>query len=222
MEWSQPELLGEVVSARAGQAGATIGENWYIVGGGDNKSGRKAITLYDGFKLGIFFRLLYMSMNFAIGALETLVLNMSTLVWSVVSRVKGRDPLASEVINSICSLFSFPLYIWNARLLHRFFLCILRGTNNNFTCMKEGTLICFLFQGLSLCSTSVDGINLLVAFGGYNGNYHNEVLESCKQPRRTSYRVCILEKDLYLLFATYSVCRSKPKVIFRNLNIAFS
>lgn len=42
-----------------------------------------------------------MSMNFAIGALETLVLNMSTRVWSVVSRVKGRDPLASEVINSI-------------------------------------------------------------------------------------------------------------------------
>lgn len=70
MEWSQPQIQGEGATARAGHAGATIGEYWYIVGGGDNRS----------------------------GASETLVLNMSKLVWSVLTSVKERDPLASEVI----------------------------------------------------------------------------------------------------------------------------
>ncbi|XP_058077218.1 acyl-CoA-binding domain-containing protein 6 isoform X2 [Magnolia sinica] len=69
MEWSQPQIQGEEVTARAGHAGATIDENWYIVGGGDNKS----------------------------GASETLALNMPKLIWSVVTSIKGRDPLASEV-----------------------------------------------------------------------------------------------------------------------------
>lgn len=40
MEWSQPQLQGDLVSPRAGHAGVTIGDNWYIVGGGDNKSGK--------------------------------------------------------------------------------------------------------------------------------------------------------------------------------------
>jgi hypothetical protein len=40
MEWSQPQLQGHLLTPRAGHAGVTIGENWYIVGGGDNKSGR--------------------------------------------------------------------------------------------------------------------------------------------------------------------------------------
>jgi len=39
MEWSQPLVQGDLVTARAGHAGITIDENWYIVGGGDNKSG---------------------------------------------------------------------------------------------------------------------------------------------------------------------------------------
>jgi len=82
---------------RAGHAGVSIGENWYIVGGGDNKS----------------------------GVSETMVLNMSTLVWSVVTTVQGRVPLASE--------------------------------------------------GLSLVLTSNNGEDILVAFGGYNGRYSNEV-----------------------------------------------
>lgn len=34
---------------------------------------------------------------FFAGVSETLVLNMSTLTWSVVSSVEGRVPLASEV-----------------------------------------------------------------------------------------------------------------------------
>lgn len=33
------------------------------------------------------------------GASETVVLNMSTLAWSVVTTVQGRVPLASEVIH---------------------------------------------------------------------------------------------------------------------------
>ncbi|KAL6534893.1 hypothetical protein OROGR_013568 [Orobanche gracilis] len=61
---------GEIPSPRAGHAGVTIGETWFILGRGDNKSG--------------------------IGVSETVVLNMSTLIWSVVTTVQGRVPLASE------------------------------------------------------------------------------------------------------------------------------
>lgn len=97
MDWSQPETQGAVVSPRGGHASAAVNENWYIVGGGDNKS----------------------------GVTETLVLSMSKLVWSVVTDVRARDQLASE--------------------------------------------------GLSLCSATIDGQQLIVAFGGYNGTYNNEV-----------------------------------------------
>ncbi|XP_078435628.1 acyl-CoA-binding domain-containing protein 6-like isoform X2 [Wolffia australiana] len=76
MEWSKPIPQGIVPSPRAGHAGVTVGENWYIVGGGDNKT----------------------------GASETLVLNMSTLVWSVVTTVQGRMPVASEGLSLVsCS-----------------------------------------------------------------------------------------------------------------------
>ncbi|KAL5569474.1 hypothetical protein UlMin_026049 [Ulmus minor] len=97
MEWSQPQTLGDLVTPRAGHAGITIDENWYIVGGGDNSN----------------------------GCPETLVLDMSKLVWSVFTSVKQRDPLASE--------------------------------------------------GLSGCSVLIEGHKHLVAFGGYNGKYSNEV-----------------------------------------------
>lgn len=73
-EWSQPETGGDYVTPRAGHSGTTINGNWFIVGGGDNKS----------------------------GATETLVLDMTKLIWSVVTRVNERDPLASEGI-SVCS-----------------------------------------------------------------------------------------------------------------------
>lgn len=68
MEWSQPQIQGDLVNARAGHAGINIGGKWYIVGGGDNKT----------------------------GALDTLVLDMSKLALSVLTSVKERDPLASE------------------------------------------------------------------------------------------------------------------------------
>uniref|UniRef100_A0A7N0TLY7 Acyl-CoA-binding domain-containing protein n=1 Tax=Kalanchoe fedtschenkoi TaxID=63787 RepID=A0A7N0TLY7_KALFE len=74
MEWSQPEIRGDSVSVRAGHAGVCIDDNWYIVGGGDNRSGSP----------------------------ETLVLNTSKLVWSVATSVKERDALASEGL-SLCS-----------------------------------------------------------------------------------------------------------------------
>lgn len=97
MEWSRPTQQGEIPTPRAGHAGVTIGENWFLVGGGNNKS----------------------------GVSETVVLNMSTLVWSVVTSVQGRVPLASE--------------------------------------------------GLSLVVSSYSGEDVIVAFGGYNGRYNNEV-----------------------------------------------
>lgn len=39
MEWSRPQLQGDLVTARAGHTGVAVNGNWYIVGGGDNKSG---------------------------------------------------------------------------------------------------------------------------------------------------------------------------------------
>lgn len=39
MEWSRPTQQGEIPSPRAGHAGVAVGENWFIVGGGNNKSG---------------------------------------------------------------------------------------------------------------------------------------------------------------------------------------
>lgn len=47
MEWSQPQTQGDLVAPRAGHAGITIDENWYIVGGGDNKNGILLIELYN-------------------------------------------------------------------------------------------------------------------------------------------------------------------------------
>lgn len=39
MEWSQPESQGAYVTPRGGHASTIIDEKWYIVGGGDNRSG---------------------------------------------------------------------------------------------------------------------------------------------------------------------------------------
>ncbi|KAG2655086.1 hypothetical protein PVAP13_1NG552300 [Panicum virgatum] len=97
LEWSQPDTQGAHIAPRSGHAGTLIDENWYIVGGGDNAS----------------------------GATDTIVMNASKFVWSVVTSVSARDPLACE--------------------------------------------------GLILCSTTIDGENFLIAFGGYNGKYSNEI-----------------------------------------------
>ncbi|PNT06215.1 hypothetical protein POPTR_013G018800v4 [Populus trichocarpa] len=78
MEWTRPTQQGEIPTPRAGHAGVTVGENWFIVGGGDNKS----------------------------GVSETAVLNMSTLVWSVVTSVQGRVPLASEGLSLVLSSYN--------------------------------------------------------------------------------------------------------------------
>lgn len=44
MEWSRPTQQGDIPSPRAGHAGVTVGESWFIVGGGDNKSGTDWMT----------------------------------------------------------------------------------------------------------------------------------------------------------------------------------
>ncbi|CAN0897140.1 Acyl-CoA-binding domain-containing protein 4 [Linum grandiflorum] len=75
MEWTRPTQQGDIPSPRSGHASVTVGENWFIVGGGDNKS----------------------------GASETVVLNMSTLVWSIVTSVEGRVPVASEGLSLVVS-----------------------------------------------------------------------------------------------------------------------
>ncbi|KAJ7977955.1 acyl-CoA-binding domain-containing protein 4 [Quillaja saponaria] len=78
MEWSRPTQQGSIPTPRAGHAGVTVGENWFIVGGGDNKS----------------------------GVSETAILNMSTLVWSVVTSVQGRVPVASEGLSLVVSSYN--------------------------------------------------------------------------------------------------------------------
>lgn len=78
MEWSRPTQQGEIPTPRAGHAGVPVGENWFIVGGGDNKS----------------------------GVSETVVLNMSTLVWSVVTTVEGRIPVASEGLSLVVGSYN--------------------------------------------------------------------------------------------------------------------
>ncbi|XP_050384662.1 acyl-CoA-binding domain-containing protein 4 [Argentina anserina] len=78
MEWSRPTQQGQIPTPRAGHAGVPIGENWFIVGGGDNKS----------------------------GVSETVVLNMSTLVWSVVTTVEGRIPVASEGLSVVVGSYN--------------------------------------------------------------------------------------------------------------------
>lgn len=83
MEWSRPTQQGDIPSSRAGHAGVTVGENWFIAGGGDNKS----------------------------GVSQTVVLNMSTLVWSVVTTVEGRGPLASEGLSLVLSSFNGEDYL---------------------------------------------------------------------------------------------------------------
>ncbi|XP_006649183.1 acyl-CoA-binding domain-containing protein 4 isoform X2 [Oryza brachyantha] len=105
LEWSQPDTQGAHINPRSGHAGTMIDENWYIVGGGDNAS----------------------------GSTDTIVMNASKFVWSVVTSVSPRDPLACE--------------------------------------------------GLTLCSTTVDGEKFLVAFGGYNGTYNNEIFVMKLKPR---------------------------------------
>uniref|UniRef100_M8BYW6 Acyl-CoA-binding domain-containing protein 4 n=1 Tax=Aegilops tauschii TaxID=37682 RepID=M8BYW6_AEGTA len=102
LEWSQPDTQGAHITPRSGHAGMMIDENWYIVGGGDNAS----------------------------GSTDTIVMNASKFVWSVVTTVSVRDRLACE--------------------------------------------------GLTLCSTTVDGEKFLIAFGGYNGKYNNEVFALSK------------------------------------------
>ncbi|KVI09678.1 Kelch-type beta propeller, partial [Cynara cardunculus var. scolymus] len=105
LEWSQPQIQGDVVSPRAGHAGVSIDEKWFMVGGGDNRS----------------------------GASETLVMDMPKLAISVLTNVKGRDPLASE--------------------------------------------------GLSVSAALIDDEQFLVAFGGYNGKYNNEVFVMRPKPK---------------------------------------
>ncbi|XP_010931615.1 acyl-CoA-binding domain-containing protein 6 [Elaeis guineensis] len=78
MEWSTAKQQGVTPGPRAGHASVTVGENWFIVGGGNNIN----------------------------GVSETLVLSMSTLVWSVVTTVQGRMPLASEGLSLVPSTYN--------------------------------------------------------------------------------------------------------------------
>lgn len=49
MEWSRPTQQGDIPTPRAGHAGVTVGENWFIVGGGDNKNGMHLYFSFTSF-----------------------------------------------------------------------------------------------------------------------------------------------------------------------------
>nr|XP_024395318.1 acyl-CoA-binding domain-containing protein 6-like isoform X2 [Physcomitrium patens] len=68
MEWASVPTKGISPRPRAGHAGATHGDNWFIVGGGDNTG---AIS-------------------------ETLVLDMITQSWSIQGVIQGNSAVASE------------------------------------------------------------------------------------------------------------------------------
>jgi len=68
MEWSRPEQQCVTPETRAGHSGVTIGEYWFISGGGNSRK----------------------------GVSDTLVLNMSTYEWSVVTGLEARAPPTSE------------------------------------------------------------------------------------------------------------------------------
>lgn len=40
MEWSRPEQQGVTPEPRAGHAGVTVGEYWFITGGGNSRKGK--------------------------------------------------------------------------------------------------------------------------------------------------------------------------------------
>ncbi|GJM97171.1 hypothetical protein PR202_ga14076 [Eleusine coracana subsp. coracana] len=117
MEWSRPKQQGLTPSPRAGHAGATVGENWYIVGGGNNKS----------------------------GVSETLVLNMSTLTWSIVSTVEGRVPLASEGMTLVHSNYNGNDYLisfggYNGRYSNEVYTLRLSVKSDSQSNAKEETI----------------------------------------------------------------------------------
>uniref|UniRef100_A0A0A9CNV5 Acyl-CoA-binding domain-containing protein n=1 Tax=Arundo donax TaxID=35708 RepID=A0A0A9CNV5_ARUDO len=117
MEWSRPKQQGLTPSPRAGHAGATVRENWYIVGGGNNKS----------------------------GVSETLVLNMSTLTWSVVSTVEGRVPLASEGMTLVHSNYNGNDYLisfggYNGRYSNKVYTLKLGLKTDSQSSAKEETV----------------------------------------------------------------------------------
>ncbi|PWA76543.1 kelch-type beta propeller [Artemisia annua] len=130
LEWSKPQIQGDLVSPRAGHAGVAIDENWFIVGGGDNKNGSS----------------------------ETLVMDMPKLVMSILTNVKERDPLASE--------------------------------------------------GLSVSSSFINGELFLVAFGGYNGKYSNEVFVMRPTPK-DSKNTKIFQSPAVAAAAAYALAKSE-------------
>lgn len=44
MEWSRPKQQGVTPEPRAGHAGVTIGEYWFITGGGNSRKGKVQIS----------------------------------------------------------------------------------------------------------------------------------------------------------------------------------
>ncbi|RAL42477.1 hypothetical protein DM860_016764 [Cuscuta australis] len=75
-KWSRPSSYGNIPTPRKGHAGATIGDSWIIVGGGSEDGGG-----------------------------DTMVLNMSTYEWSVMTTTQGGFCAGSEGLSLIVSSY---------------------------------------------------------------------------------------------------------------------
>ncbi len=143
------------------------------------------------------------------GISDTLVLNMDTLVWSVVATVKGRAAVASEVsivsLELLVILCSFEIvltpswencycyslvlyYCWTSPVSYdrspcpgkvswcheiALFLVIIGGIQNFI--LKKVMFLSWWWQGLSVVVVE----DSLLAFGGYNGHFNNQVCTFC-------------------------------------------
>lgn len=81
-----------------------IDENWYIVGGGDNASGNAHMTQQLVFiSCTVTYAPVSKKNSHVAGSTDTIVMNASKFVWSVVTSVSARDQLACEVRN-VCAI----------------------------------------------------------------------------------------------------------------------
>lgn len=79
MEWSQPETQGANVTPRGGHAGTSINGNWYIVGGGDNKSGNCLAWVAEPSAKVLFLNLRKIFLSHAISILQYTYITCSIL-----------------------------------------------------------------------------------------------------------------------------------------------
>lgn len=155
---------------------------------------------------------------------------MSTLVWSVVTTVQGRVPVASEVscqesldhclVSTACDLDYVLTPIKLKDFWHILVVSFGESHPPPLFGLKSVSMKllsnCVLLQGLSLVVSSYNGEDILVSFGGYNGHYNSEV-KGCHDVDfgspvllcYLSYFVCFCVRFTFLTQATNQPCNQR-------------